>query len=83
METYTVPQFPPLVNTIHIALFHNVTNAPAIRKRLIQAATTEGREGERMRGEVDFAFLEGKMVRGSGLRPIIADRLRTKLGSLM
>jgi hypothetical protein len=63
METYTLYHFPPSVNTVHIALFEDVSNAPAIRKRLIQAATTEGEEGDRLKAEVDFGFLEGRMVR--------------------
>jgi hypothetical protein len=62
METYTLPHFPPSVNTVHIALFEDVSNAPAIRKRLIQAATTDGEEGDRLKAEVDFGFLDGRMV---------------------
>lgn len=65
METYTLSHFPPSVNTVHIALFEDVSNAPAIRKRLIQAATTDGEEGDRLKAEVDFGFLEGRMVRVS------------------
>ncbi len=62
METYTLSQFPYPYSTIHIALFQNVTNSPTIRKRLIAASTAKGPEGEVGRTELDYAFLEGRLV---------------------
>lgn len=63
METYTLAQFPSPVQTVHVAVFHNLQNAAEIRKRLIAAATTQGEEGDRLRAEVDYGFLEGNLVR--------------------
>ncbi|WWC88090.1 uncharacterized protein L201_002994 [Kwoniella dendrophila CBS 6074] len=62
METYTLPSFPSEYSTIHICLFENVSNSPEIRKRLIQAATTKGDQGEKLRQEVDFGFLEADVL---------------------
>lgn len=63
METYTLDYFPPNVGTIHIAYFENVTNAPEIRRRLVEAATASGAEGEAARSAVDFGFVEAGLVR--------------------
>lgn len=63
METYTLPFVPPNVGTVHIAYFEDVSNAAAIKKRLIDAARTEGEEGERARAAVDFAFIDADLVR--------------------
>ncbi|WVW80228.1 hypothetical protein I302_102206 [Kwoniella bestiolae CBS 10118] len=62
MESYTLPSFPPEYSTIHICLFENVRNSPEIKKRLITAATTKGEEGDKLRAEVDFGFLEGDVL---------------------
>ena len=62
METYRLPNFPPTFSTIHIALFRNVRNAPDIRKKLIVASTMEGEGGDKARREVDFGFIEGRLV---------------------
>ncbi|WWC68539.1 uncharacterized protein I206_102468 [Kwoniella pini CBS 10737] len=62
METYTLPSFPSEYSTIHICLFENVTNSSEIKKRLIEAATTEGEEGERLRKEVDYGFIEADIL---------------------
>jgi EKC/KEOPS complex subunit CGI121/TPRKB len=63
METYTLDHFPSSVQAVHVAVFHNLRNAPEIRKRLIAAATAQGPEGDLAREEVDFGFIEGNMVR--------------------
>lgn len=63
METYTLPNLPPPLSTIQIAYFVNVQNASDIRSRLVKAATTEGAEGDRLRDEVDYAFIDASMVR--------------------
>jgi hypothetical protein len=69
METYTLP-FPAPYSQCHIALFHDVRNAAAIRKRLIAAATMpEDEEGKLARAAVDFGFVEGSLVSDfSGIR---------------
>lgn len=63
METYAYPAFPQQYSNIHIALFKNVTNAPQIRKRLIEASQMTGPEGDKAREEVDFGFVEANLVR--------------------
>lgn len=63
METYAYPAFPPQYSNIHIALFKNVTNAPQIRRRLIEASQMAGPEGDKAREEVDFGFVEANLVR--------------------
>ncbi|KAL7424680.1 hypothetical protein Q5752_000364 [Cryptotrichosporon argae] len=62
METYRLSHFPAPISTLHIALFENVRNAPEIRRRLVTAATTEGAEGDRLRAEVDFGFVEADLL---------------------
>lgn len=62
METYTLPFFPPNIGTVHVAYFEDVTNAAAIRKRLVEAARMEGAEGDAARQAVDFAFVDAEMV---------------------
>ena len=63
METYTLPHFPSPYSTIHIALFRSVSNAPSIRRRLIDASLMLGPEGDLARAEIDFTFLEARLVR--------------------
>jgi EKC/KEOPS complex subunit CGI121/TPRKB len=63
METYTLPHFPLPYSTIHIALFHTVTNSPSIRRQLIAASTATGPEGDALRSAVDYAFLDARLVR--------------------
>lgn len=65
METYALPHLPLAYSTIHIALFHNVTNAYSIRNRLVEASTASGPEGDRLRAEVDYCFLDASVVRPS------------------
>lgn len=62
METYNLSQFPVPYSAVHIALFENVRNSPDIRKRLIAASVAEGPEGETARAEIDFGFIEGRLV---------------------
>ncbi|TXT07514.1 hypothetical protein VHUM_03234 [Vanrija humicola] len=62
METYTLAHFPPNVRTLHVAYFENVANAPEIRRRLVQAATAPGAEGDAARAAVDFAFIEAGLL---------------------
>ncbi|OCF75077.1 hypothetical protein I204_03926 [Kwoniella mangroviensis CBS 8886] len=62
METYTLPSFPSGYSTIHLCYFQNVRNSPEIKQRLVVAATTKGEQGEKLRSEVDFGFLEGDVL---------------------
>lgn len=62
METYNFEAFPSPYNAVHIALFHEVENAREIKSRLVRAATTDGPEGDQLKQEVDFAFLEARMA---------------------
>ncbi|ODN74024.1 EKC/KEOPS complex subunit CGI121 [Cryptococcus amylolentus CBS 6039] len=63
MESYALQNFPPAHSTIHVALFHNVTNAPQIRQRLIKASQyPPGEEGDKARADVDFGFVEGDLL---------------------
>ena len=66
-KTYTLP-FPFPYSKIHNALLTSVTNAPAIRDRLIAASVTLGPEGDELRAKVHFAFLDASLVRPSSLR---------------
>jgi EKC/KEOPS complex subunit CGI121/TPRKB len=62
METYTFPHFPSYATPIHIALFNNVSNSSGIRKKLIEASTMEGSEGDLARDKVDFGFVDASLV---------------------
>jgi EKC/KEOPS complex subunit CGI121/TPRKB len=62
METYTFPTFPSYATPVHIALFENVANASDIRKKLIEASTMEGQEGDKARAAVDFGFIDASLV---------------------
>lgn len=73
METYPFPQFaappslggPSRVAHVHIALFKNVSNAAWLRSRLVEVSTIEGAEGDAAREEMDYALIEGAMVRNT------------------
>jgi len=62
METYTFPHFPPYASPIHIALFIDVGNSSEIRKKLIEASTMAGPEGDEARDKVDFGFIDASLV---------------------
>lgn len=62
METYTFPTFPLYASTVHIALFNNVSNSAALRKKLIVASQMSGAEGDHARAEVDYGFIDGSIV---------------------
>ena len=62
METFTFPHFPSYASPIHAALFKNVTNSSGIRKRLIEASTMTGGEGDVARDKVDFGFIDASLV---------------------
>lgn len=62
METYTFPHFPSYASPIHIALFEDVGNSSEIRKKLIEASTMAGPEGDEARDKVDFGFIDASLV---------------------
>ncbi|EPQ59754.1 CGI-121-domain-containing protein, partial [Gloeophyllum trabeum ATCC 11539] len=62
METIHYPHFPPHLSRAYIALFTSVTNAGALRSRIINAATLEGIEGDREREAVNFAFVDARLI---------------------
>ncbi|OCF40044.1 protein CGI121 [Kwoniella heveanensis CBS 569] len=65
MESYDLASsfaFPAPYSHIHIALFKNVSNAPQIRKRLVEASVTKGPEGDQLRREVDYGFVEAGVL---------------------
>ena len=65
MESYSLPTpaYPAELAEISFALFIDLSDAASLRQRLIKASTMEGVAGIDERKSVDFAFLDGKMVR--------------------
>ncbi|WVN90706.1 uncharacterized protein L203_105948 [Cryptococcus depauperatus CBS 7841] len=62
METFTFESFPAVHSVIHIALFENVSNSAAIRKRLVAASQMGGAEGDAAKEEVDYGFVEAQLL---------------------
>ena len=62
METYTYPHFPQHISIVHVALFTSVSNAKEIRARIVKASTVEGPDGDAERENVNFAFIDAKLV---------------------
>ncbi|TFK35038.1 kinase binding protein CGI-121-domain-containing protein [Crucibulum laeve] len=62
METLTFPHVEAERSTAHVALFTKVQKSAALRKRIIAAATLEGREGEDERDVVNFAFIDARLI---------------------
>ena len=71
MEVYDYPQFSLQAA---ICLFTDVKNGPEIRKKIVEAATCQGEEGETLRNAVNFAFVDARVVSRSPL-PYISLRL--------
>lgn len=67
MDLFYFPHLTPDRATTHIALFRDVKNAAALRKRIISASTMEGDAGELEREEVNFAFIDARLVSPSCL----------------
>ncbi|KAG2139749.1 kinase binding protein CGI-121-domain-containing protein [Suillus clintonianus] len=63
METYYYSQFNHAV--VHVALFDDVTNAAAIRSRIVQAARNLGVDGNTEREAVNFAFIDARLISSS------------------
>ncbi|KAJ7246402.1 kinase binding protein CGI-121-domain-containing protein, partial [Mycena rebaudengoi] len=62
MEFYQLPQFPPHLSCVHVALYTDVSNSDSLRKRLIAASIAEGATGEQEREAVNFAFIETRLI---------------------
>ncbi|XP_006460403.1 hypothetical protein AGABI2DRAFT_220433 [Agaricus bisporus var. bisporus H97] len=62
MDLFYFPHLPSDRATTHIALFRNVTNAAALRKRIINASTMEGEGGDFERDQVNFAFIDARLI---------------------
>lgn len=62
MEYFSFAQFPPGRSIVGAALYTEVTNAAAIRRRIIEAAVAQGEEGELEREAVNFAFIDARLV---------------------
>ncbi|ETW84598.1 hypothetical protein HETIRDRAFT_314488 [Heterobasidion irregulare TC 32-1] len=62
METYTYPHFPQHISIVHVALFTSVSNAKEIRARIVKASTVEGPDGDDERENVNFAFIDAKLI---------------------
>ncbi|KAG2035354.1 CGI-121-domain-containing protein [Suillus americanus] len=60
METYYYSQFNHAV--VHVALFDDVTNAAAIRSRIVQAARNLSVDGNTEREAVNFAFIDARLI---------------------
>ncbi|KAF5364055.1 hypothetical protein D9756_000989 [Leucocoprinus leucothites] len=62
MDLFFFPHLAPDRATTHVALFRNVKNAADLRKRIINAATMEGEAGEIAREDVNFAFIDARLI---------------------
>ena len=63
MESFHYARFPPHLSDVHIALFTSVQNAPELRRRIVNASTMSGKEGDAERERVNFAFVDARLVR--------------------
>ncbi|KAF8960249.1 kinase binding protein CGI-121-domain-containing protein [Flammula alnicola] len=62
MESLHFLHFDARHSQAHIALFRNVTNAGALKSRIIAAATAQGEFGETEREAVNFAFIDARLI---------------------
>jgi EKC/KEOPS complex subunit CGI121/TPRKB len=67
MDLFYFPHLAPDRATTHVALFRNVTNSAALRKRVINASTMAGGTGDFEREQVNFAFIDARLVSSSGI----------------
>jgi EKC/KEOPS complex subunit CGI121/TPRKB len=69
MDLFYFPHLAPDRATTHIALFRNVTNSAVLRKRVISASTLVGEAGDLEREQVNFAFIDARLVSSSRAFP--------------
>jgi EKC/KEOPS complex subunit CGI121/TPRKB len=48
---------------VYVGLFKDITNAAELRARIVAAATMDGAAGDAAREEVNFAFIDARLVR--------------------
>jgi EKC/KEOPS complex subunit CGI121/TPRKB len=66
MDNFLFPHLPESHSLAQFALFRNVENTAALRKRIVSAATLTGPEGDQEREAVNFAFIDARLVRSFG-----------------
>lgn len=62
MDLFLFPHLAPSRATTHVALFLNVKNASYLRKRIVSAVTMGGEIGETEREQVNYAFIDARLV---------------------
>lgn len=62
MDFFHFPHHHSSQSVAHFALFRDVKNSQALRKRIIAAATIEGAAGDQEREAVNFAFIDARLV---------------------
>ncbi|KAG8860579.1 hypothetical protein FRB96_003833 [Tulasnella sp. 330] len=62
VEVLTYPHLRHDLSQVFLALFTHVTNASAIRSRIIAAATADGPKGDEERELINFAFIDAKTI---------------------
>ncbi|CAO1629040.1 unnamed protein product [Sympodiomycopsis kandeliae] len=60
METHTYPHFPSGSNTIHLSVWHEVTNSDQIKQNLISVSKLASDSPEQQ--SMNFAFIDGKNI---------------------
>ncbi|KIJ99413.1 hypothetical protein K443DRAFT_624210 [Laccaria amethystina LaAM-08-1] len=64
MDFFHFPHHHSSQSVAHFALFRDVKNSQALRKRIIAAATIEGADGDQEREAVNFAFIDARLITG-------------------
>lgn len=67
MESFHYAHLPDHLAHVHLALFHNVANAPHIRQRIVRASQLATPEGDQEREALNFAFIDARLVSPSSL----------------
>ncbi|CAA7269210.1 unnamed protein product [Cyclocybe aegerita] len=60
--TMEIFDFPHLKTKAYLMLFSKVTNAAALKSRIVAASTAEGEVGEQEREAVNFAFIDARLI---------------------
>ncbi|KAI0719219.1 CGI-121-domain-containing protein [Fomitopsis betulina] len=62
MESFHYAHLPDHLAHVHLALFHNVANAPHIRQRIVRASQLATPEGDQEREALNFAFIDARLI---------------------
>ncbi|KAH6879654.1 kinase binding protein CGI-121-domain-containing protein [Coprinopsis sp. MPI-PUGE-AT-0042] len=62
MDSFLFSHLPQSHSLAQFALFRNVENTAELRKRIINAATLTGAEGDQEREAVNFAFIDARLI---------------------